>query len=67
MPESPFSDEPSHCPHCGDPHPIPLLYEPSSDEMRTAAQLGHIALADTPRTDPPSEWVCRDPGCSVQF
>lgn len=67
MTTSLFSDEPSRCPECGAPSPLPLLYGPSSEEMRAAAQLGQIALGNTPSSDPPNQWRCHDPRCGLEF
>jgi hypothetical protein len=62
-----FSDDPSPCPRCGRPDPLPLFFEPISDEMHTAAQLGQIALRNSPTTDPPPHWLCQERHCSFEF
>jgi hypothetical protein len=67
MTTSLFGDETSQCPECETPGSLPLLYGPHSDEMRTAAQLGQIALANNATTDPPAQWRCQDPSCSAEF
>jgi hypothetical protein len=67
MTTSLFSDEPTQCPECATPGPLPLLDGPPSDEMLTAAQLGHIALATGPSSDPPAQWRCQEPRCSAEF
>jgi len=67
MTTSLFGDDTSQCPECGTPGSLPLLYGLPSDEMRTAAQLGQIALGINAGSDPPAQWRCQDPGCFAEF
>lgn len=60
-------DEPPLCPDCGTPNPLPIIYGPASNEMRTAAKLGDIILSGQSDCDPARQWMCQDPHCALSF
>lgn len=62
-----FDDETPQCPQCADPGPLPVFYGAASEEMRTAALLGHIVMLERSPGDPAPGWMCQDPHCGVMF
>jgi hypothetical protein len=62
-----FTDDPRECPACCDGAIVPIIYGPASHEMKMAAHLGQIVLAETPATDGSPQWMCQKPSCLHQF
>jgi len=62
-----FNDQPPQCPMCGHHAPLPLIYGDPSAEMRDAAKLGKIALANEVQLEAPAEWFCQEPHCRFTF
>jgi hypothetical protein len=67
MTTPPFHDDPPQCPQCGTPGPLPLIYGNASEEMRIAAELGHLVLAHHQEPDAHTEWICRAESCQLRF
>lgn len=67
MSESLFGDESPDCPQCGAQEPRPILYGIASEEMVTAARLGHIVLGGEDATDARRLWQCRGLECNYRF
>ncbi|MTA32558.1 MAG: hypothetical protein F2556_01485 [Actinobacteria bacterium] len=67
MSESLFGDESPDCPQCGLEEPRPVIYGRASEEMVTAAKLGHIVLGGEEVPEAHRLWQCQGLECEYRF
>jgi hypothetical protein len=67
MSESLFGDESPDCPQCGAQESRSILYGTASEEMVTAARLGHIVLGGEIAADTRRQWQCQRLECNYRF
>lgn len=62
-----FDDALPPCPLCSSGDFIPIIYTPPSDEMRFAAELGHIVLGNAKNRETRPQWKCNSGSCDYRF